>query len=211
MIPQTNSAYNVKRKFRDYLRMVFCIICLPLYFPHLFVFIADLGGGKSYIISDLKRYRQTINVRISNNLLALLFFLHTSSFFRTLFYFRIGPFYSTLIGWYRKGDKSFIISKTTIIGKGFLAVHPFSTIINADCIGDNFHCKNCTTIASKHSSDDRPIIGNDVALGANVCIIGPVKIGDNVVIGAGSVVVKDIPSNCVAAGNPAVVIKDLII
>ena len=36
-----------------------------------------------------------------------------------------------------------------------------------------------------------------------------VTIGDNVVIGAGSVVVKDIPSNCVAVGNPCKVIREI--
>jgi acetyltransferase-like isoleucine patch superfamily enzyme len=40
-----------------------------------------------------------------------------------------------------------------------------------------------------------------------VCIIGDVTIGDNVIIGAGSVVVKDIPSNCIAVGNPARVVE----
>ncbi|HAB26474.1 MAG TPA: serine acetyltransferase, partial [Xanthomarina gelatinilytica] len=54
-----------------------------------------------------------------------------------------------------------------------------------------------------------PIIGNDVTVGANVVIIGNITIGDHVVIGAGSVVVKDVPSNCVIAGNPARVIKTL--
>jgi acetyltransferase-like isoleucine patch superfamily enzyme len=52
-----------------------------------------------------------------------------------------------------------------------------------------------------------PTIGNNVSLGVNVTIVGKVTIGDNVTIGAGSVVVKDIPSNCVAVGNPAKVVK----
>lgn len=40
-------------------------------------------------------------------------------------------------------------------------------------------------------------------------IIGGVHIGDNVMVGAGSVVVKDIPDNCVVAGNPAKIIKQI--
>ena len=44
---------------------------------------------------------------------------------------------------------------------------------------------------------------------ANVVIIGDIEIGDNVTIGAGSVVVKSVPSNCVIAGNPARIIKML--
>lgn len=50
-------------------------------------------------------------------------------------------------------------------------------------------------------------VGNDVWIGGNVCVMPGVKIGDNVVIGAGSVVTKDIPSGSVAVGNPCRVIK----
>ena len=46
-----------------------------------------------------------------------------------------------------------------------------------------------------------------VSLGAHVTIIGPVRVGNNVTIGAGSVVVKDIPDNAVVVGNPARIIK----
>ena len=53
-----------------------------------------------------------------------------------------------------------------------------------------------------------PIIGNNVDIGANVSIIGPVEIGDNVIIGAGSVVVKNISSNKIAVGNPAKEVKE---
>lgn len=48
-----------------------------------------------------------------------------------------------------------------------------------------------------------------MSLGCNVTIIGGVHIGDNVMVGAGSVVVKDIPDNCVVAGNPAKIIKQI--
>lgn len=46
------------------------------------------------------------------------------------------------------------------------------------------------------------IIGNNVRIGSNATIL-PVNIGDNVVIGAGAVVTKDIPSNTIVKGNPA--------
>ena len=54
-----------------------------------------------------------------------------------------------------------------------------------------------------------PTIGNNVNIGSNTCIIGGISIGDNVIIGAGSVVVKDVPSNVVIAGNPARIIRHL--
>lgn len=50
-------------------------------------------------------------------------------------------------------------------------------------------------------------IGNNVWIGADVTILPGVSIGDNSVIGAGSVVNRDIPGNVVAAGNPCRVIK----
>ena len=52
-------------------------------------------------------------------------------------------------------------------------------------------------------------IGNNVWIGAGVNILPGVTIGDNAVIAAGSVVTKDVPSDCVVAGNPAVVKKRL--
>ena len=50
-------------------------------------------------------------------------------------------------------------------------------------------------------------IGDNVWIGGSVTILPGVTIGDTVVIGAGSVVCRDLPSDCVAAGNPAKVIK----
>lgn len=50
-------------------------------------------------------------------------------------------------------------------------------------------------------------VGNNVWFGGNVCVIPGITIGDNTVIGAGSVVTKDIPANVVAVGNPCKVIK----
>ena len=56
----------------------------------------------------------------------------------------------------------------------------------------------------------RPIIiGNNCWLGANVVVCGGVTIGDGCVIGAGSVVTRDIPPNSLAAGNPCRVIRTL--
>lgn len=52
-------------------------------------------------------------------------------------------------------------------------------------------------------------VGNNVFIGNNAIILPGVTIGDNVVIGAGAVVAKDIPSNSVAAGTPAKVIRSL--
>lgn len=53
------------------------------------------------------------------------------------------------------------------------------------------------------------VIGNNVWIGASVTILPGVTIGDNAIIGAGSVVTKDIPANSVAVGSPCKVIKSI--
>lgn len=57
-----------------------------------------------------------------------------------------------------------------------------------------------TTTGATHKG--RPTIRHNVSLGASVTIIGNI-----VVVGAGSVVVKDVPDNCIVAGNPAKIIR----
>ena len=52
-------------------------------------------------------------------------------------------------------------------------------------------------------------IGNNTWLGGNVVVVGGVTIGENVVVAAGSVVTKDIPSNSLVAGNPARIIRTI--
>lgn len=84
-------------------------------------------------------------------------------------------------------------------------------------IGDNFigstglHLNSGTHDPVTLEPKILPIhIGNRVWCGINVTILAGVSIGDDVVVGAGSVVCKDIPSNSVAAGVPAKVIKPLV-
>ena len=55
-----------------------------------------------------------------------------------------------------------------------------------------------------------PVIGNNVEIHSGAKIVGPVRIGNNVIIGANAVVTKDIPDNCVVAGIPAKIIKENI-
>ena len=56
----------------------------------------------------------------------------------------------------------------------------------------------------------RPVhIGDDAWIGCNACVLKGVAIGNGAIIGAGSVVTKDVPDYCVAAGNPAKVVKKL--
>ena len=72
--------------------------------------------------------------------------------------------------------------------------------------------KNCligqgVTIGGKSGWYEVPVIGDNVHINAGARLLGPIRIGDNVVIGANSVVVKDVPSDCVVAGVPAKILR----
>ena len=62
----------------------------------------------------------------------------------------------------------------------------------------------------KHSANAPIIIGENCWIGTNVRICKGVTIGDNSVIAACSVVTKDVPANCIVAGNPAKIVKSNI-
>ena len=51
-------------------------------------------------------------------------------------------------------------------------------------------------------------IGKRCFIGVNAIIMPGVKIGDEVIVGSGAVVTKDVPNNCIVAGNPARIIKE---
>jgi serine O-acetyltransferase len=93
------------------------------------------------------------------------------------------------------------------IGKGSrFAYGAIGCVIHSKAIiGDNCIIGSNVTIGGG-SGSGVPVIGNNVYLATGCKIIGNITIGSNVVIGANAVVVKDIPSNCVAAGVPARII-----
>ena len=108
------------------------------------------------------------------------------------------------------------------IGENFYSNHNLVILDPASVkFGDNvFIGPNCGFYTAEHPIDyktrnegleyAKPItVGNNVWFGGNVTVLGGVNIGNNVVIAAGATVTKDVPDNCIIAGVPAKIIKQL--
>lgn len=102
------------------------------------------------------------------------------------------------------------IQAAATIGRRFTVHHGYGVVISKFAIiGDDFAIRHGVTIGGRggigglDKSQARPVIGNGVEVGANVMIIGPITIGNNVVIAAGSLVLDSIPDNAVVMGDKA--------
>lgn len=110
----------------------------------------------------------------------------------------------------------------TSLGKNFYSNFNMTLVDDTDIsIGDYVKFgPNCVLTTASHPIEpslrrqayqfNRPIvIADNVWLGSNVVVFGGVSIGENSVIGAGSIVTKDVPANVVAYGNPCQVIRTI--
>lgn len=119
----------------------------------------------------------------------------------------------------RSSDSSIIIGENTSINNGFSAIAEKCSIqIGRGCLighkvvvfDSNFHSLDPKT---RHSGGavavGDVVICDNVFIGSRVTILKNTRIGSGSVVGAGSVVSGDYPENCLIAGNPAVVVRQL--
>ena len=95
------------------------------------------------------------------------------------------------------------------IGKGLVLVHCGNIAVNNEAvIGKNCTMYHGVTVGMEFrgSRQGNPVIGDNVWIGSNACIVGNVKIGDDVLIAPLSFVNFDVPSHSIVIGNPAKII-----
>lgn len=91
------------------------------------------------------------------------------------------------------------------LGRRFRIDHFGGIVISGDAVfGDDCVIRNGVTVGLKNTGHrGSPILGNRVDIGAGAKVLGPIRIGDDVLIGANALVLTDIPSNSIAVGVPA--------
>ena len=102
------------------------------------------------------------------------------------------------------------VSQRARIGRCLFIDHGMGIVFGETTeIGDNCTIYHGVTLGGtgKDTGKRHPTLGNNVLIGAGTKVLGPVYIGDNARIGAGSVVLKNLPANCTAVGVPAAVVR----
>lgn len=93
------------------------------------------------------------------------------------------------------------------IGDNFVIDHFGGIIVSGYAkIGHNCRIRDGVVIGLRRIEEKRaPVIGNNVDIGSGAKLLGPITIGDNVLVGANAVVLCDVPDNCIAVGVPAAI------
>ncbi len=170
------------------------------------------------IYSDYQKYK-----KYGSNFFVILFF--TQGFWATFQYriahfihvnLRIQPFRFLFMGvmyiWRKVIEITTGISipASAQIGSSFYIGHFGGIFLNSNAIlGTNCNISQGVTIGVSGQDDKRgvPVLGNNIYIGANSVVVGKITIGDNVLIGACSLVTIDAPENSVLLGVPAKIIS----
>jgi serine O-acetyltransferase len=96
-----------------------------------------------------------------------------------------------------------------VVGRRFRIDHFGGIVISGDAVfGDDCVIRNGVTVGLKNTGQSgSPVIGDRVDIGAGAKILGPIRIGNDVAIGANAVVLTDVPADSIAVGIPARIIS----
>ncbi|RBQ11808.1 serine O-acetyltransferase [Pedobacter miscanthi] len=166
------------------------------------------GRGQSlYVFQDWKNNKGNFKSRIIMLLYRISSLIYRYRILRFIFFWYL-LLYKFALGWLMNIG----INSSAVIGKGLRIQYGFGTVIGSNTvIGKNCNIRQLTNISAKMKENGSygraPRIGDNVDIGISVVILGDVNIGNNVTIGAGSLITKDVEDNCVMVGSTATVLK----
>ncbi len=97
------------------------------------------------------------------------------------------------------------IHQGATIGHGFFIDHGMGVVIGETCeIGENVTVFQGVTLGGtgKEKGKRHPTIEDNVVIAAGASVLGPITVGENSKVGAGAVVIQDVPANCTVVGVP---------
>ena len=93
---------------------------------------------------------------------------------------------------------------TAEIGPAFVLGHGLGTVVGGGCVlGRRVTLFQGVTVGRRYHSPQRPVLEDEVIVYANASVLGPVRVGRAARIGAGAVVLEDVPAGAAVAGVPA--------
>lgn len=169
-----------------------------------------LGDFLNYTTKDKFNYLKFLQLILLNSSFRAVFLFRLSNYFDKKGIFPLAYFFEklmhiTTVTW---------ISRSAKIGLGFVIRHVGAIVIGGKSqIGENCEIRQGVTLGGNLGKENhgttQPILGKNILVGAGAKILGPVKIGDNCIIGANAVVIRDIPENSVVGGVPARILREV--
>jgi len=166
----------------------------------------------------LKENLEVYYKRKCTNLDIFIGFLKVSGF-RAAVLYRIGHFLfnkkryflAALVTRMIRATCNMDIELSAIIGRRVKFPHPFAIVIGGNVrIGDDCVVMQCVTLGGNQGKSDenigtQPYLEDKVFVGPGAKLLGPIRIGNRVKIGANSVVLKSVPEDSIATGVPAII------
>jgi len=190
------------------MRKIYLMLFIPL------ALIVYIFSSDKYIRGDILIWKIESLEKLGrkvNNLFKVCLLLSANKIFRSIFYHRLKcmstglNIFSRLLSFFYCKERLLVIY-TRDIGPGLFVQHGLLTLIGAEKIGKNFMINHMSSIGYTDNFST-PIIGDNVRVYAGAIILGKIHIGNNAIISAGAVVVKDVEKNTTVGGVPAKVIK----
>lgn len=169
------------------------------------LWLYGLTDQQEVIDADVESWAQRLWITDRAHLLGLL--LYAFPEFRSVYYHRLlagnptGVLLARLARVVWKGVPGLDMSGTNI-GPGLFISHGQGTILSAERIGANLQVHQGVTVGWDYRGPRRPIIGDDVFIGAGAKVLGAVTVGHGARIGANAVVLCDVPDGATVVGVP---------